>query len=230
MISESNGEVSATCSISTGRNAMDDSTYTRNAFRSAGGIRQGHFLVRSGHHTAEFWEKFALFQQPALASKVLSRLAARLRNFEGTHVAGPSQGGLIACFELARLLGLPAIFAEKSRRPERFVIQRGTKLGLTDKVIVVDDLVSSGKTLGAVIDVVRASGAKVVGAAAIIDRRATIRNPLPIDVPVQSLLTLDGPPTWEPAVCPLCVAGKQLLHPRTMSPVVDDDGDLWDNI
>jgi orotate phosphoribosyltransferase len=209
---------------------MDDATYTRNAFRSAGGIRQGHFLVRSGHHTAEFWEKFALFQQPALALNVLSRLAARLRNFEATHVAGPSQGGLIACFELARLLGLPAIFVEKSRRPERFVIQRGTKLGITDKVIVVDDLVSSGETLGAVIEVVSASGAKVVVAAAIIDRRDTIVNPFPIDVPVESLLALDGPPTWEARACPLCLAGIQLLHPRTMSPVIDGDTDLWDYI
>jgi orotate phosphoribosyltransferase len=209
---------------------MDDSTYTRNAFRSTGGIRQGHFLVRSGHHTAEFWEKFALFQQPDLASNVLSRLATRLRKFEATHVAGPSQGGLIVCFELARLLGLPAIFVEKSCGPERFVIQRGTKLGMTDKVIVVDDLVSSGKTLGAVIEVVRASGAKVVVAAAVIDRRDTIVNPLSIDVPVESLLALEGPPTWEPEACPLCVAGIQLLHPRTMSPVVNDDGDLWDYV
>jgi orotate phosphoribosyltransferase len=209
---------------------MDDSEYTRDAFRSAGGIRQGHFLVRSGHHTAEFWEKFALFQQPALASDVLSRLAARLRNLESTHVAGPSQGGLIACFELARLLGLPAIFLEKTRRPERFIIQRGTRLGITDKVIVVDDLVSSGETLGAVIEVIRASGAKVVAAAAIIDRRNTIVNPLSIEFPVESLLALDGPPTWDAEVCPLCAAGIPLLHPRTMSPVVNADGDLWDNL
>ena len=200
---------------------MTDSEATRQAFESVGAIRRGHFVVPAGHHTGEFWEKFALLQSPALASSIIGLLAKRLCGYGATHVAGPSQGGLVMSFELGRQMGLPAVFVEKSPKPERFIVQRGTILSDSDRVIVVDDLVSSGHTLAQVIDTVRLAGAQVVAAAVMIDRRATVANPAYIAVPVEALLQLDGPPSWDPSLCPLCAVGKPLFDPRSLVALKD---------
>lgn len=200
---------------------MDDSLCVREAFEVTGGVRRGHFVVRSGHHTGEFWEKFAVLQDPTLTSAVLERLAGRMRRYSATHIAGPSQGGLLLAFELARQLKIHAVFVEKLTPSGGFTVQRGTRLEQRDRVVVVDDMLSSGSTLNAVIDAVRATGAEVVAVAVLIDRRATLPNPSPIGMPVEALLTLDGPPCWNPGDCPLCAAGVPLLSPRSMAQLKD---------
>lgn len=200
---------------------MTDAERTRAAFEASGAIRRGHFRVPAGQHTGEFWEKFALLQRPALASQVIALLAHRLEGLGATHVAGPSQGGLVLAFELARQLDLPAVFVEKSPSPTGFVVQRGTALGRGDRLIAVDDLISSAGTLSRLLVTLRATGAEVLVAAALIDRRPTVASPSELAVPVQALLELHGPPSWEPSACPLCAAGEPLLDPRTMGPLED---------
>lgn len=192
----------------------------RAVFEACGAVRRGHFRVRAGQHTAEFWEKFAVLQEPELADELCSLLATRLAPSRPTVVAGPTQGGLLVAWGVARHLGCRAIFLERESRTEPFTILRGSRLRSEDVVVLVDDLVSSGGTLQQALRPLLDSPATVAGVGSLVDRRETVPpedvRPLP---EVQSLLTLSSPPSYPASDCPLCSDGVPLLDPRSMRPV-----------
>jgi orotate phosphoribosyltransferase len=192
----------------------------REIFEACGAVRRGHFRVRAGQHTAEFWEKFAVLREPALADELCALLARRLAPLRPTIVAGPTQGGLLVAWGVARHLGCRAMFLERESREDPFTILRGSRLDAGDVVVLVDDLISSGGTVHRALRPLLASPATVAGVGCWVDRRSTVPpeqvRPLP---EIEALLTLTSPPSYPPADCPLCPDGPPLLDPRSMRPV-----------
>ncbi|HEX5119755.1 MAG TPA: phosphoribosyltransferase family protein [Pseudonocardiaceae bacterium] len=194
-----------------------DSDHVRDVFEACGAVRRGHFRVPAGQHTAEFWEKFAVLQDPVLADDLFGRLAAVLAPLSPTVIAGPTQGGLIVAWGVARHLGCRAAFLERDYRPGPFVLRRGSRLSEADDVVLVDDLVSSGTTVYQSVQALHSLGARVAGIGCLIDRRMTVPADEVRMLPaLRALLTLDGPPNYQPGSCPLCAAGVPLQDPRSL--------------
>jgi len=137
-------------------------------FRKAGALLEGHFLLRSGLHSRQFFQCALLLQDTALASEVCGQLAEKARNAGATRVISPALGGLIVGHEVARHLGLPHIFAEKEN--DRLVLRRGFLIHPGDKFLVAEDVVTRGGRVMETIDIVRKHGAEVVAVASIVDR------------------------------------------------------------
>ncbi|RFC45288.1 MAG: orotate phosphoribosyltransferase [Verrucomicrobia bacterium] len=137
-------------------------------FRKAGALLEGHFLLRSGLHSRQFFQCALLLQDTALASEVCAQLAEKARGTGATRVISPALGGLIVGHEVARHLGLPHIFAEKEN--DRLVLRRGFQIRAGDKFIVAEDVVTRGGRVMETIEIVREHGAEVVAVASIVDR------------------------------------------------------------
>ncbi len=137
-------------------------------FRKAGALLEGHFLLRSGLHSRQFFQCALLLQNTSLASDVCGRLADKARATGANRVISPALGGVIVGHEVARHLGLPHIFAEKEN--DRLVLRRGFEIHKGDKFIVAEDVVTRGGRVMETIDIVRQHGGEVVAVAAIVDR------------------------------------------------------------
>ena len=137
-------------------------------FRKAGALLEGHFLLRSGLHSRQFFQCALLLQDTALASEVCGQLAKKARTAGATRVISPALGGLIVGHEVARHLGLPHIFAEKEN--DRLVLRRGFQIHPGDKFLVAEDVVTRGGRVMETIEIVRQHGAEVVAVASIVDR------------------------------------------------------------
>lgn len=134
-------------------------------------------------------------------------IAGRVRSLAPTVVLSPALGGIVIGHEVARALGVRAIFAE--RQDGTLTLRRGFSLDAGDRVLVVEDVVTTGGSTRETIDVARAQGASVVGAAAIIDRSGGSQN---LDVPFHALATVSLP-TYQPDACPLCARGEPVVKP-----------------
>lgn len=139
-----------------------------NLFRQSGALLEGHFLLRSGLHSRQFFQCALLLQDTTLASKVCGRLAEKVRHLGATRVISPALGGMIVGHEVARQLGLPHIFAEKEN--DRLVLRRGFQILPSDKFVIAEDVVTRGGRVKETIDIVRSYGAEVVAVATIVDR------------------------------------------------------------
>ena len=197
---------------------------TEELFRSSGALKEGHFLLKSGRHSSAYLEKFLVLQDPAATSE-LCALWAAAHGDQGTRVdlvAGPTTGGVILAFETARQIGTRAIFAEEVRHADgsiRREFRRGFRIEPGERVLLVDDILTTGGSLLAMIPAVEDHGGEVVECAVLVDRsgedRQTITSPSTRRVyPLRSLWRLDLP-TWEagPATCPRCAAGEPLHAP-----------------
>jgi orotate phosphoribosyltransferase len=184
-----------------------DETSVLSLFRQSGALLDGHFRLTSGLHSPGYLQSALVLQHPAHAETLGRALADRLRTLAPTVVLSPALGGLIIGHEVARSLGVRALFAE--RQDGKLTLRRGFSLEATDRVVVVEDVVTTGGSTRETIDVARGAGAQVVGAGSIIDRsggRSTL------DVPFQPLVTLRLA-TYDPAACPLCAAGEPVVKP-----------------
>jgi orotate phosphoribosyltransferase len=130
-----------------------------------------------------------------------------VRNLGAQAVLSPALGGIVIGQEVGRALGIRAIFAE--RQDGKLMLRRGFTLAPGEKVLVVEDVVTTGGSTRETIDVARAAGAQVVGAASIIDRSGGQQN---LDVPYHALATLSVP-TYQPEACPLCASGQPVVKP-----------------
>jgi orotate phosphoribosyltransferase len=176
-------------------------------FRASGAWHEGHFQLSSGLHSSGYLQCALVLQHPAHAARLGTALAAELGQPLPTVVLSPALGGLIIGHEVARALGVRAIFAE--RQDARLTLRRGFALTPDDRVLVVEDVVTTGLSTNETIEVAGTSGATVVGAAAIVDR-SDGRARLP--VPFVSLLELRVP-VWHRDECPLCGQGLPLTKP-----------------
>jgi orotate phosphoribosyltransferase len=198
---------------------------TEELFRRSGAFREGHFLLKSGRHGDAYVEKFAVLSDPAATSELCGFWVAASRGNDGEPtvdlVAGPTTGGVILAFETGRQLGLRAIFAEEVRAADgttRREFRRGFRIEPGERVLLVDDILTTGGSLLAMIPAVEAMGGEIVECAVLVDRsggKLTLTSPRTGRVyPVRSLWQLDLP-TYEPGrgTCPRCLDGTPLYAP-----------------
>ncbi len=184
-----------------------DPTIILDRFRRVGGLLEGHFRLTSGLHSAGYLQSALVLQHPREAEACGTALAGHLRGLGAQVVLSPALGGIVIGQEVGRALGIRAVFAE--RQDGRLVLRRGFTLEPGEKVLVVEDVVTTGGSTRETIDVARAAGAVVVGAAAIIDRSGGQQR---LDVPFHALAEVSLP-TYEPESCPLCLAGQPVVKP-----------------
>ena len=176
-------------------------------FRSSGALLEGHFRLSSGLHSGGYLQCALVLQHPRDAESLGQSLGAKLETLGATAVLSPALGGLIIGHEVGRALGVRAIFAE--RQDGTLVLRRGFHLGAADRVVVIEDVVTTGLSTRETIAVAEAAGATVVGAGAIIDRSGGSSN---LGVPFASLVALSLP-THQPDACPMCAAGQPVVKP-----------------
>ena len=176
-------------------------------FRSSGALLEGHFKLSSGLHSSGYLQCALVLQHPEHAAALGRALAGELAPLTPTVVLSPALGGLIIGHEVGRGLGVRAIFAE--RQDGSLMLRRGFLLSETDRVLVVEDAVTTGRSTQETIQVATAAGSQVVGVASIVDRSGGRAN---FGVPFESLLTVELP-TYQPDVCPLCAKGLPVAKP-----------------
>jgi orotate phosphoribosyltransferase len=170
-----------------------------------GAILEGHFRLSSGRHSDRFVQKFRLLEDPAFLARVVAAMLAGLGPLDVRCVVSAAVGGIVLGYECARQLGTRAIFVEKEDGKARF--RRGFGVEPGERVLVVEDVITTGLSVGEVLDVVTAQDG-VVAAAAVVVRRS------PVDVGVPLFALLDLPiASHEPDVCPQCAAGEPLTEP-----------------
>jgi orotate phosphoribosyltransferase len=179
-------------------------------FRNAGAYLEGHFRLSSGLHSGGYMQSALVLQHPADAEALGAALAAQLERFKAQVVLSPALGGIVIGYEVARALGVRALFAERSAPPaSTLVLRRGFSLTPGERVIVIEDVFTTGGSTRETMDVARAAGAEVVAAGAIVDRSGGTVN---FDVPHAALISISVP-TYSPAECPMCAQGIPVTKP-----------------
>jgi orotate phosphoribosyltransferase len=176
-------------------------------FRRSGALLEGHFRLSSGLHSPGYLQCARVLMQPRDAEALGAALGAAVRSLGATLVLSPALGGIVIGQEVARALDLPALFAE--RADGTLTLRRGFSIEPSDRVLVVEDVVTTGGSTRETMAVARAVGATVVGACAIVDRSGGQPG---LDVPFRALLPMSVP-TYQPDACPLCAQGVALVKP-----------------
>jgi orotate phosphoribosyltransferase len=189
-----------------GKHFMDQSAVL-SLFRQSGALLEGHFKLSSGLHSTGYLQSALVLQHPAHAQTLGLELGERLRDSKPTVVLSPALGGLIIGHEVARALGVRAIFAE--RVEGKLHLRRGFSLSADDRVVVIEDVVTTGLSTRETMDVARAAGATVASAGAIVDRSGGAAD---LGVAFAALVQL-ALPTYEASACPLCAAGQAVTKP-----------------
>ena len=161
---------------------------TEALFRASGALREGHFILKSGRHSDAYLEKFQVLQDPAATSELCGFWAAAHRDDDGAStvdlVAGPTTGGVILAFETGRQLGTRAIFAEEVASDDgapRREFRRGFTIGAGERVLLVDDILTTGGSLLAMLPAVEAAGGEIVECVVLVDRSgglSTLTSPV----------------------------------------------------
>ena len=176
-------------------------------YRRSGALLEGHFRLTSGLHSTGYMQCALVLQHPRHAEALGRAIADRVRELRPTVVLSPALGGVVIGQEVGRALAVRAIFAE--RQEGRLALRRGFTLAPDDRVLVVEDVMTTGGSTRETIEVATAAGGQVVGAASIVDRSGgTIR----FDVPFASLLEI-ALPIYQPDRCPLCAQGLPVVKP-----------------
>lgn len=144
------------------------SAEVRTLLEESGAILRGHFILTSGRHSDTYFEKFRVLEKPTVLSSLCSEIAAHFSTANIDVVAGPTTGGIIIAFEVARQMGLPALYVE-SEAGHR-ALRRGASLPQGARVLIVDDVLTTGLSVQEVAEVVRTAQAEVVGVGVLIDR------------------------------------------------------------
>ena len=176
------------------------------ALEERGALLRGHFQYASGRHGDLYIEKFRILQWPDLTGPLCKEIAGF---FSGkvNLVAGPTTGGIILSYETARHLGLRSIIAERKEAGPGREFKRGFEVGPGDRVLVVDDVLTTGGSIREVLDAVRARGAEVAGVGVLVDRTG---GQVDFGVPFFASLTVTMS-SWAPVECPFCKEGVPLV-------------------
>jgi orotate phosphoribosyltransferase len=183
-------------------------------FRTSGALLDGHFRLTSGLHSPGYLQSALVLQHPRHAEALGRAIAERTRDLTPTVVLSPALGGVIIGHEVGRALGVRAIFAE--RHEGRLTLRRGFSVTEGDRVLVIEDVVTTGGSTRETMDVAKAAGARVVGAASIVDRSG---GRVEFDTPLLALLDVVLP-TYEPDTCPLCAQGVPVVKPGSRTAAV----------
>ena len=182
--------------------------------RSVGALKEGHFLLASGRHSDRYIETFDLLRRPAETEAACREIAARFRDEAIDVVAGPTTGGVILAFEVARQLGVAAAYAERQAEGEAGrEFRRGTTFEPGQKILVVDDILTTGGSVRETLSALRSHAVEVVAVGVLVDRSAGAAR---FELPLVALARLDVA-AWDPSHCPQCAAGVPLTKPGTAS-------------
>lgn len=170
-----------------------------------GALLNGHFLLSSGRHSSRYCQCAKLLMYPDKAEQVLEVVADKVKNLEFDLAVGPAMGGIVAAYELARQLKKPAIFTE--RVDGKMTFRRGFEILPGQRVLIVEDVVTTAKSSMEVAEVIKELGGEVVGIACIVDRSSGSTN-----YPIYSAVKLEIE-TYEKEECPLCREGLPCVKP-----------------
>jgi len=187
---------------------MSDQNAILDVFREAGALLEGHFLLSSGMHSPTYLQCALVLQDPGRAERLCSELAREFEEANVQTVVGPAIGGIVVAHEVARALGTRALFAE--RQDGRMTLRRGFTVEAGERILLAEDVVTTGGSLREVQEMVTAAGADVVGVAALVDRTSG-RDP-GFGMPLVSLVEINVP-AYEADDCPLCRDGLPLVKP-----------------
>lgn len=177
--------------------------------KDVGALLEGHFQLTSGRHSDAFLLLARATEHPPLGAVIGQAVADLWRDASADVVVGPAMGGVILAYEVARTLGLRAMYTEKADGGA-MALRRGFALEAGERVLMVEDAVSTGGSLQRAVEAVAATGAQVVGIGALADRS---QGSLPFEVPFRAALRLKWA-HWAPDDCPLCRKGVPLTHPK----------------
>lgn len=175
--------------------------------KDSGALLEGHFILTSGLHSPQYIEKFRILEQPRYTEMLCKEIAAKYEDAGVTVVVGPMTGGIIIAYETAKQLGIKSIFTERVDGKMKF--RRGFSLSSSDKVLIVEDIITTGGSVQEVIDEVKQHGSKIVGLSCIVDRS---NGKAKFDVPFNPILVMDVV-TYQPEECPLCKSGSKAVKP-----------------
>ena len=176
----------------------------KDLFMRSGALMEGHFKLTSGLHSPQYVNKFNLLSKPKYAAPLLEEMASRWQNKGVEIVVGPAVGGIILSYEIARHLNISGIFLE--RKKGAMTLSRGFEIKPNQRVLVVEDVVTTGASVKEVCDVVTEAGGELIGISLMVDRSVGKAS---FDIETDSLLTLDLE-TYDPDDCPLCDNGTAL--------------------
>lgn len=177
-------------------------------FQKSGAILNGHFLLTSGLHSPIYWEKFQVLQSPIYTEQLCRMIATHFQEEGIQVVAGPTTGGIILAFEVARQLGVRSIFAEREGTTKR-TFRRGFSINTGERVLIVDDILTTGSSIHQVMAAVTKLGGTIIGIGVLVDRS---EQGVEFGVPLFSCLR-SITPTYMPQDCPLCTARIPLVKP-----------------
>ncbi len=176
-------------------------------FRENSALLEGHFILSSGLHSDRYIQCALVLQHPRVAEQLCSELAAKLRHVNAQVVAAPALGGILVAHEVARALGIRALFTE--RQEGAMTLRRGFTLSPGEPVLVVEDVMTTGLSTRETMRCIEQAGGKGVGVGALIDRSG---GTVDLGLPKAALLTL-AIQNYNPADCPLCKAGIPAVKP-----------------
>lgn len=169
---------------------------------------EGHFLLSSGRHSNQYVQCAKLLRFPDKAAEVLEDVADQIRDLGLTKICGPAMGGVIVSYELGRQLGIESIFTE--RKDGQMELRRGFEVGKGDRIIISEDVVTTGKSTLETVRVLEEMGAEVVGVCSIVNRMG---SDVDFPLPVYSAIKLDIV-SYSADECPMCREGKiELVKP-----------------
>jgi orotate phosphoribosyltransferase len=176
-------------------------------FRESGALLEGHFILTSGLHSDKYFQCARVFQYPWHALSLCRDIADHYRNLEIDTVVSPAVGGIIVGQEIARLLNVRSIFTE--RVEGRMTLRRGFAVEAGEKILIAEDVTTTGGSVKEVMETVRAQGGTVAGVTGVVDRSG---GKAEFGVPYFSLLQMDVM-THQPGSCPMCRAGSEAVKP-----------------
>jgi len=178
-----------------------------NIFRQRGALHEGHFLLSSGLHSPMYLQCALVLQYPDLATELCFKLGAQFRNEKFDLVIAPALGGIIVAQEVAKSLGVRAMFAE--RLEGKLTLRRGFSISEGEKALVVEDVITTGGSTRETMRVVTEAGGIVAAVGSLIDRSGGTAD---FGVPFKALVTL-AIDTYEPKDCPMCAKGIPAVKP-----------------
>lgn len=176
-------------------------------FRKSGALLEGHFLLTSGRHSDRYVQCAQVLKHPDYTSLLCEEIASRFKEGKIDRVIGPAMGGILVAYETARHLGVLNLFAE--RENGKMALRRGFTLEPGQKVLIVEDVVTTGGSVKEVIDLVEGFGAEVVGVGVLVDRSG---GKVDFGVKKEAVITMEVP-SWDPESCPLCQEGSKAVKP-----------------
>lgn len=172
------------------------------------GVRlTGHFLLTSGRHSDTYMQCAHLFKYPKYSEMISKELADKFSDIDVDVVVGPALGGIILAYEVSRQMGVPNMFAE--RDAGQLTFRRGFEINPGDKVLIVEDVVTTGGSVVEVMDAVREAGGEVVAVGVVVDRSA---GNVDFGVPMKSIIAMEIV-SYPPTECPICEKGLELVKP-----------------